>query len=120
MGKEKTGSQIDIEWKNRVLCSDEGCIGVIGPDGRCNECGKIYEGHENSSDNESRQATAESRPEPETEPDSREAIEEKEETIQTDIYSEWKNRVLCSDEGCIGVIGPDGRCKECGKIYESK
>jgi hypothetical protein len=28
---------------------------------------------------------------------------------------DWENRVLCSDESCIGVIGPDGRCKECGK-----
>ena len=30
----------------------------------------------------------------------------------------WENRVLCSDESCIGVIGPDGRCKECGKSYD--
>jgi len=29
----------------------------------------------------------------------------------------WEDRVLCSDETCIGVIGPDGRCKECGKPY---
>lgn len=29
----------------------------------------------------------------------------------------WENRRLCSDESCIGVIGPDGRCKECGKPY---
>ena len=26
-------------------------------------------------------------------------------------------RVLCSDGTCIGVVGPDGRCKECGKPY---
>lgn len=31
---------------------------------------------------------------------------------------EWENRILCSDGNCIGVIGPDGRCKECGKPYE--
>lgn len=30
---------------------------------------------------------------------------------------EWQNRRLCSDENCIGVIGPDGRCRECGKPY---
>jgi DNA-binding NarL/FixJ family response regulator len=29
--------------------------------------------------------------------------------------SDWDDRRLCSDENCIGVIGPDGRCKECGK-----
>ncbi len=43
MGKERDKSHIEIEWENRVLCSDESCIGVIGPDGRCKECGKIYE-----------------------------------------------------------------------------
>jgi hypothetical protein len=31
--------------------------------------------------------------------------------------SEWDRRRLCSDENCIGVIGPDGRCKECGKAH---
>jgi len=43
MEKEKNRSHVDIEWENCVLCSDENCIGVIGPDGRCKECGKIYE-----------------------------------------------------------------------------
>ncbi len=32
------------DWDRRVLCSDGNCIGVIGPDGRCNECGKPLEG----------------------------------------------------------------------------
>ena len=32
---------------------------------------------------------------------------------------EWENRRLCSDGNCIGVIGPDGRCKVCGKPYTS-
>jgi len=30
----------------------------------------------------------------------------------------FKNRVLCSDGNCIGVIGPDGRCKVCGQPYK--
>ena len=34
----------DDDWENRILCSDENCIGVIGPDGRCKECGRPYEG----------------------------------------------------------------------------
>ncbi len=28
---------------------------------------------------------------------------------------DWENRRLCPDGNCIGVIGPDGRCKECGR-----
>ena len=27
-------------------------------------------------------------------------------------------RVLCGDDACIGTIGPDRRCKLCGKPYE--
>lgn len=29
--------------------------------------------------------------------------------------TEWQQRQLCPDGACIGVIGPDGRCKICGK-----
>ena len=43
MENKETKSQADIEWGNRRLCIDESCIGVIGPDGRCKECGKPYE-----------------------------------------------------------------------------
>jgi hypothetical protein len=33
--------------------------------------------------------------------------------------TEWKDRILCPDDSCIGVIGPDGRCKECGKKLDA-
>lgn len=29
-----------------------------------------------------------------------------------------RNRVLCNDGNCIGIIGSDGRCKVCGKPFE--
>ena len=31
---------------------------------------------------------------------------------------DWENRRLCPDGNCICVIGPDGRCKECGRSEE--
>jgi tetratricopeptide (TPR) repeat protein len=31
------------EWEKRTLCGDENCIGVIGPNGRCNYCGRSFE-----------------------------------------------------------------------------
>ena len=105
----------DTDWDSRTLCSDESCIGVIGADGRCKECGKIYEGStpEGGFDKGTEAAdseTAVKEPEAETEVDT-------ETTEEGDSVSddEWDNRRLCSDESCIGVIGPDGRCKECGK-----
>jgi len=29
-----------------------------------------------------------------------------------------EGRVLCGDDACIGTIGPDKRCRLCGKPYE--
>ena len=118
MEQDERGGISDQEWENRVLCSDESCIGVIGPDGRCKECGLPYKGKlpetfpegptsevnqtqdetltDNTGDNDASDETAEG-------------------NESTDLDDEWARRKLCVDEGCIGVIGPDGRCKECGK-----
>ncbi|HSK02289.1 MAG TPA: hypothetical protein VK932_13650 [Kofleriaceae bacterium] len=30
--------------------------------------------------------------------------------------SEWDQRQLCQDGTCVGVIGPDGTCKVCGRV----
>lgn len=101
-------SRADIEWENRTLCSDESCIGVIGPDGRCKECGKPFEGEFTPvADNGEYIDT-----EDET-PDNEEDYSEEDHDDDGDL--DWENRTLCSDESCIGVIGSDGRCKECGK-----
>ena len=99
----------DDDWKNRTLCSDESCIGVIGPDGRCKECGRPYDKEQTEEEH-----TAEPSDSQPTEP-----------VVDADVdYSpppdsddDWENRTLCSDESCIGVIGSDGRCTECGKPY---
>ena len=91
------------DWENRTLCSDKSCIGIIGPNGKCRECGKVYEGELPAGHGSSSIKTVtieEPKPVP---PD---------ETVSDD---DWDKRVLCSDESCIGTIGPDGRCKECGK-----
>jgi hypothetical protein len=112
MSKGKT--DVDLEWEKRTLCSDGSCIGVIGVDGRCKECGKAYDGdlpvmeadlyeEEPVSDSaENRAADSEHR---------EQAVAEEIEGVD----SEWETRRLCSDGNCIGVIGPDERCKECGK-----
>jgi hypothetical protein len=98
----------DIEWENRTLCSDESCIGVIGPDGRCKECGKPYEGKLEWTPSETEAI----------EIDEPNAVEEADDSDDSSRDQEWENRTLCSDESCIGVIGPDGRCKECGKPFK--
>ena len=125
--KETPGANID--WENRILCSDGNCIGVIGPDGRCNECGKPYEGDlppGSPGPGDKSETPAASQPVPESEPaaDSAAPVQSDPEgkaTFKTAVDAgtddDWENRILCSDGNCIGVIGPDGRCKECGKPY---
>jgi len=103
-----------------VLCSDGNCIGVIGADGRCKECGKPYEGR--LPDSFGRQtSTEEPEAPPQTESEAgdapRSSVDEPDSARQGAGSDDWENRVLCSDGNCIGVIGADGHCKECGKPY---
>ena len=123
MENEESKSLTDVEWEQRTLCSDESCIGVIGPDGRCKECGLPYESEKQqdfseehaASDSEAEEEVAE---DDEDDEGDEEVAEDDEEDAVPD--TEWEQRTLCRDESCIGVIGPDGRCKECGLPYESQ
>ena len=113
----------DLDWEHRILCSDGNCIGVIGPDGNCKECGKKYEGTlpEDYVSAEESLREADEYPEKGDQPIEEENAPEVAESNETDGSKnddDWQNRVLCSDGNCIGVIGPDGKCKECGKPYE--
>ena len=116
MENKETKYQADIEWEQRKLCRDESCIGVIGADGRCKECGLPFE--EGPSDGIEEEPAMENLEESETEEELDDVEENGEEKFDLDL--EWGQRKLCSDEGCIGVIGSDGRCKECGKPYNSE
>jgi hypothetical protein len=130
MSEKKSKSISDEEWENRILCVDESCIGTIGRDGRCRHCGLAYDGELPPSESPLQEGAADEMGE--------DALEESSATISSDDYSDdnndaaddrdavhsgtleidyddWDSRVLCSDESCIGVIGPDDRCKECGK-----
>jgi len=108
MDNEEVKRQADLEWEQRTLCIDESCIGVIGSDGRCKECGLAFDGEHSAEVQEEQTVTA-------TE-DTAEAVENQEAKTRVDL--EWEQRTLCIDESCIGVIGPDGCCKECGLPFE--
>ncbi len=114
-------SRVDIDWDNRVLCSDGNCIGVIGSDGNCKECGKPYEGKLPwQIGSEPSGPSPEVSDQPDLPDEEEEAVVDTERDTdgKTQDDSDWENRKLCSDGNCIGVIGTDGRCKECGKPYE--
>jgi len=103
------------EWESRQLCSDGNCIGVIGPDGRCKECGKPAEGGpipaaKDGGDPAPEDPPVEAEAETDEPPPEAEALESDD--------GDWADRRLCPDGNCIGVIGPDGKCKECGRPAE--
>jgi hypothetical protein len=108
----------DEEWEQRQLCSDGNCIGVIGPDGRCKECGKPAEGGPPPKPQDEDEAAPEARP---ADSDTEEAAPAEDTLAEEDAEpadEDWANRRLCPDGNCIGVIGPDGKCKECGRQAE--
>ena len=107
----------DHDWEERKLCSDGNCIGVIGPDGTCKECGKPYQGKPFHDDPRRSADEGEDALTDAENPGNR--TDESENRVNANIDIEWESRKLCSDGNCIGVIGPDGTCKECGKPYES-
>ena len=104
-------SSSEADWESRTLCSDGNCIGVIGPDGRCKECGLAYDGP-------APEGQAIEADDYDDYDDYDDGDEEMGVASETSDDSDWENRQLCSDGNCIGVIGPNGRCKECGKRFK--
>jgi hypothetical protein len=94
----------------RRLCPDGGCIGIIGADGRCTECG-VREPGGPAAESES------------PAPGPSDAIphgDEVEVALGGDGEDESgpaldPNRRLCGDGACLGVIDGDNRCPVCGK-----
>ncbi len=122
MENEENKTKSDLYWESRKLCTDPACIGVIGRDGRCKECGKPYDGE---AFEDSPFVEPEFESETETDEIVEDRVEEYEETEAVDdgesgTDEDWASRELCSDPACIGVIGADGRCKECGKPNKGK
>jgi hypothetical protein len=92
------GDDEELDLEGRQLCPDDACIGVIGADGRCGECGRwAVGGHAAGSGAVAVAAASQAATKPEPE-------------------AGWEDdRRLCPDGACIGLIGPDGTCKLCGR-----
>ena len=108
------------EWDQRILCSDGNCIGIIGSDGRCKECGRAYDGELPATEEDL--AAVGDEDAAVVEPEAADAAEGDEEQFADADASgnDWDDRTLCVDGNCIGVVGPDGRCKVCGKAHRGK
>ena len=107
------------EWEQRRLCSDGSCIGIIGANGRCKECGLPDDPKEPSAVAGSDGADDGVKDVNDASPVADEAAYQGDEPVIAveSADDSWEERTLCVDESCIGVVGDDGRCKACGKPY---
>jgi hypothetical protein len=86
--------------ENRELCPDGNCLGIV-VDGVCNVCG----GPKGQDVGQAgRQAAARH---------GFEASDEADPAFDDD-------RQLCPDGTCIGVLGSDGKCRECGRLADAQ
>jgi hypothetical protein len=91
-----------FEAEGRVLCADGACIGVVGEDGRCKVCGQPA-------------GAAGGALAPGGVADEVGGAAVIDEVERPEEDEDFAERRLCPDDACIGVLGPDGRCKVCGR-----
>jgi hypothetical protein len=103
----------NFDLKERVLCSDDTCIGLVGPDGLCKVCGTAYTGDEPLPAN---QENSEATPCRDILKANQDASEIPDEEDSPGINDDIDERICCPDELCTGIIGKDGKCGTCGKI----
>ncbi|MBK8482227.1 MAG: hypothetical protein IPL40_13845 [Proteobacteria bacterium] len=130
------GAAESIDLDERFLCTDGACIGVIGAAGYCRECGKPIAAGELGRFEQVTGArlgpsfrAQEASPSaalaggsgqlPAVDPagdwaGARLQGDGGSATIADSSAPDLETRELCPDGACIGVIGSDGRCKECG------
>ena len=113
--EEREDDREAFDPESRRLCPDDNCIGVIGPDGKCKECGK--ESPDGPPPASGKAATPAAKP---AEAEKKPAKPAKPLPTGKGEASGFDpdDRILCSDGCCTGLIGPDGKCKECGKPHE--
>ncbi len=96
------------DFDTRTLCPDGACIGVLDARGVCKVCGK--KGSLSAATAAVIEDEVAAAPAPVEAARSGSNDEDRAEATDDD-----DDRELCSDGGCIGLIGPNGRCKVCNK-----
>jgi hypothetical protein len=106
--------------QRRRLCSDGSCVGIVGPDGRCRMCGLAHP--DGPGDVAAFSPTAASLDEDGDLAEADDVALAADGPQIKDVGNDGgfnASRPLCPDGSCVGVLGPDGRCKVCGSTAES-
>jgi hypothetical protein len=110
------GNQGSFDPSKRRLCPDGACVGVIGDDGRCRECGRAGDGSAMASAAGVEDADALDAPGFSGAHHDDELAGAGDEHALTNgggAGAFRPDRPLCDDGSCVGVIGADGRCSVC-------
>jgi hypothetical protein len=110
--------RIDEELDERIPCPDESCVGTVGDDGKCRYCAAQYAGDLPARGASPRVQQDDDSPSHDAVPATSEDVPHTSEgppaALETDDEAYWSNRRLCRDGTCVGVVGDDGVCAECG------
>jgi hypothetical protein len=99
---------------DRQLCADGGCLGIV-VDGKCNVCG--LGGASAPSSATAPRDSGSGHPGVVAPPSS--GNEMVSEGGHIDETFDDEERQLCPDGACTGLLGKDGKCKECGRSAAS-
>lgn len=101
-----------FEPEGRELCPDGACLGLIGPDGRCKVCGAVSPNGPPARDEP---GAVDPRPASRDSAAVDLAASSEGSAVADPDDFDVEHRELCPDGACLGLIGPDGRCKVCGR-----
>ncbi|ACY16671.1 hypothetical protein [Haliangium ochraceum] len=126
----------DFDLATRELCADGGCIGLVGPDGFCKECGKPGLGPgldprqrgllpvEDEPPRPPPAAAAAALAAADNDADDDADADDDDEQVRGGAAAEpggpelapddFDERELCPDGACIGVLDAQGVCRSCG------
>jgi len=111
----------------RRLCDDGSCLGVV-VGGKCNVCGMVVAAADTSADSPrdggSGQTGSAGPPRDSGSGQTGGSAGSPRDTGSGGTLAAAESafdeeRQLCPDGACIGVLGPDGKCKECGRSAAS-
>lgn len=97
----------EFDPTRRRLCADGACVGVVGDDGLCSECGRTEA-----------QAAAGEAPPPFEASAGPSAPDAADGAGGVSVGFDPTTRRLCDDGACVGVVGDDGVCRACGRRSE--
>jgi hypothetical protein len=111
-------NEASFDPSDRQLCDDGACLGVI-VDGKCNVCGSASaSGSPRESGSGGGSGVAEGSPrDPGSGGSGGGGSSAMMASADTETFD--PDRQLCPDGACTGVVGSDGKCKECGRSAAS-